>query len=130
MTHPETRRRFLAYFSGVGLTSTLLPGALWARMQDQQASEVTAEMIRESASVTGLAFTEEQAEAMAQGVNRNLRGYAALRDYHLDNSVAPVIHFNPLVPGMDVDRVPRPFRMSPAAGLRRPADLEQVRARM
>lgn len=35
------RRRFLAYFSGVGMTSTLLPGTLWARIQEQQADEVT-----------------------------------------------------------------------------------------
>ena len=32
-----SRRRFLSYFSGVGLTSTLLPGTLWARMQEQEA---------------------------------------------------------------------------------------------
>ena len=27
----EARRRFLAYFAGAGLSSTLLPGALWAQ---------------------------------------------------------------------------------------------------
>jgi Asp-tRNA(Asn)/Glu-tRNA(Gln) amidotransferase A subunit family amidase len=29
-----SRRRFLAYFSGIGLSSTLLPGALWSMVQD------------------------------------------------------------------------------------------------
>ena len=32
---PLERRRFLAYFTGAGLTSTLFPGVLWARMQDR-----------------------------------------------------------------------------------------------
>ncbi len=31
-----TRRRFLAYFSSVGLSSTLLPGVLWAQIQDEE----------------------------------------------------------------------------------------------
>ena len=69
-----TRRRFLAYFSGAGLTSTLLPGTLWARMQEQQAAEITPEMIQQAAAVSGMEFTTEQAEGMAQGVNRKAPG--------------------------------------------------------
>lgn len=121
-----SRRRFLAYFSGAGLTSTLLPGTLWSRMQEQEADEVTAAMIREASWVAGLELSEEQAEEMASGVNRNLAGQAQLFEYRLDNSVAPPLHFNPLVPGMKVDRTERPFRISPTAGLRRPGDLEDV----
>ena len=30
----ETRRRFLTHFSAIGLGSTLVPGVVWARMQD------------------------------------------------------------------------------------------------
>ncbi len=121
-----TRRRFLAYFSGAGVTSTLLPGALWARMQEQSVDEVTADMVREAAWVTGLEFDAEQAEAMAEGVNRNLRGQAELMEVRLDNSVGPPIHFSPLVPGMTLDRTERPFRPSSAKGVRRPGDLEDV----
>ena len=29
-----SRRRFTAYFSSVGLASTLLPGILWAKVQE------------------------------------------------------------------------------------------------
>ncbi|MEE8147837.1 MAG: amidase family protein, partial [Longimicrobiales bacterium] len=121
-----SRRRFLSYFSGVGLTSTLLPGTLWARMQQQQAQEVTPEMIREAATLSGLELTEEQADEMAEGVNRNLRGYAELHEYELHNSVAPPLYFSAIVPGTEIDRSERPFRVSSASGLRRPADLEEV----
>lgn len=121
-----SRRRFLAYFSGAGLTSTLLPGTLWARMQDQEAAEVTADMVRDAAWLSGLDLSEEQAEEMAEGVNRNLGRQAELMEHRLDNSVGPPIYFSPLVPGMEVDRTERPFRISDTSGVRRPANLEDV----
>ena len=125
-TETTSRRRFLSYFSGVGLTTTLLPGTLWARMQEQQAQEVTPEMIREAGTLSGLELTEEQAEEMAEGVNRNLAGYAELHEYELHNSVAPPLYFSALVPGTEIDRTERPFRVSVPTGLRRPADLEDI----
>ena len=97
--HTTDRRRFLAYFSSIGLTTTLLPGALWARMQEQQATTVTPDMIRHAGAVAGFEITPDHAEEMAEGVNRNLAGYAELRRFALDNSVAPPIVFSPLVPG-------------------------------
>ena len=83
-------------------------------------------MIRETAWVAGLDVSEEQVEEMAQGVNRNLAGQAELFDYRLDNSVAPPMFFSPLVPGMEIDRTERPFRISATSGVRRPSDLEDV----
>ena len=35
----HARRKFLAYFSGAGLTTTLFPGVLWARLQESGAEE-------------------------------------------------------------------------------------------
>jgi hypothetical protein len=40
----ESRRRFLNAFSGLGLGGTLLPGVLWAQMQQNGAQRVTPEM--------------------------------------------------------------------------------------
>ncbi len=62
------RRRFLAYFSGAGLTSTLFPGVLWARMQEEQAPGLTAEMVRGAEQLSGLAFTPEEREEMVRAV--------------------------------------------------------------
>lgn len=121
-----SRKAFLAYFSGVGLGSTLLPGTLWAQLSDQQAAEVTAQMVLDAGWVAGLELTEEQAEEVAEGVNRNLRSQGELWETPLDNSVGPPLYFSPLVPGMSVDRASRPFRISDTSGLERPADLEDV----
>lgn len=120
------RRRFLAYFSSVGLGSTLLPGVLWAKMQEQGAGRITAAMLKDALAVAGLDFTEAQREQLVNGVNQNLARYADLRAIHIDPDLAPPLYFSPLVPGTRLDRVARPFRPSALPRVRRTANLEDV----
>ena len=61
------RRSFLAYFSTLGLGSTLLPGVLWGKMQDQKSPTITKAMLRDAASVAGLTFTDQQLDAVLDG---------------------------------------------------------------
>ena len=54
------RRAFMAYFSSIGLGSTLLPGVLWAQIQgQQQAPEITKEMIASAEEVAGVQFSDD-----------------------------------------------------------------------
>ncbi len=122
----SSRRRFLGYFSGIGLSSSLLPGVLWSKMLDAQAQEITLAMIRDASALSGLDFTDDEAEALVEGVNRNLQGYTELREYKLENGVAPPIHFSTIVPGMKIDMVERPFRVSSFPDLERPKNLEDL----
>ena len=71
----DSRRRFLAYFSGTGLGATLLPGVLWGQMQQDGAQRVTPEMLKGALAMAGLTFSEEDQKAMLQGVNRNLTSF-------------------------------------------------------
>src|SRR5581483_6766659 len=121
-----SRRRFLAYFSTPGLTATLLPGALWARMQEDHAARVTAAMLDDALKVAGLEFTEEQRKEILNGVNQNLQRYEELRQIHIDPNIAPPLYYSPLVPGSRLDRTARPFRPSTPPALRRPANLEDA----
>ena len=125
MTLDENRRRFLAYFSGAGLSATVLPGLLWAQLQEQGLQTVTAEMLSGALAVAGLKFTEEDEKAMLQAVNRNLTNYEELRDLHIPNDVAPPFYFSPLTPGMKVSRTREPLRFS-TLSVRRPANLEDA----
>ncbi len=120
------RRAFLAYFSGLGLGPTLLPGVLWGKLEEQKAASVTKEMLRDAAAVAGLAFTDEQIERMLKGVNQNLSKYEELRKVQLENSVAPPLYFNPIVPGTKIDRTKRAFRRSEPRGVARPRNLEDA----
>ena len=121
-----TRRRFLTYFASVGLSSTLLPGVLWARVQQENAAQVTSAMLKDALAVSGLDFTDEQREQILNGVNQNLTRYAELRQIPIDSNIAPPMYFSPIVPGTRLDRVAKPFRPSAPPSLKRPANLEDV----
>ena len=99
---PETtydRRAFMAYFSTLGLSTTLLPGVLWAQVQQQQASPITKEMVADAEAIAGLSFTDEQRTAIAQGLGQLHNETAQLHKEPLDMSVFPAIVFDPVPPG-------------------------------
>ena len=45
-----SRRSFMAAFAAMGLGATAVPSTLWARLQEQQANELTASMINDGCS--------------------------------------------------------------------------------
>ena len=67
MSMPD-RRGFLAVFASAGLSSTLLPGVLWAQMQPGT-KVVTVEMVRESARLAGLTLTDEESQDLTASLS-------------------------------------------------------------
>jgi Asp-tRNA(Asn)/Glu-tRNA(Gln) amidotransferase A subunit family amidase len=120
------RRAFVNYFTGIGLGTTLLPGALWAQLQQQQEDRITKEMIKDAEALAGLEFTDAEREAMVRGVNANARNYAQLRAVDLPNSVPPAVQFDPVLPGMMLPTERRTPRFTKVSGVRRPANLEEL----
>jgi Asp-tRNA(Asn)/Glu-tRNA(Gln) amidotransferase A subunit family amidase len=120
------RRSFLGYFSSLGLAPTLFPGVLWAKLEEQKPRAITKEMLRTAAAVAGVQFTDPEFDAMLAGVNENLAKYQTLRKVELDNSVAPPLYFNPIVPGMKIDRTQRAFQMSAPPHVARSQNLEDL----
>jgi Asp-tRNA(Asn)/Glu-tRNA(Gln) amidotransferase A subunit family amidase len=118
------RRAFMAYFGATGLSTTLLPGALWALAQEQEV--VTKEMVAEAEKLAGLEFTDDERESIARGLTRNVRGYEQIRDVDLPNAVPPAVQFDPVLPGMTLPTMSRPIRYTRPTGVRRPANLEDV----
>ena len=106
----NSRRQFIEYFAGIGLSSTLLPGVLWADMQQLKTQKITKEMLKNAEEIAGLNFTEAQREMMLAGVNQNLHMYDELRQVHLDVSVEPAVRFSPILPGMRFDTERHAFR--------------------
>src|SRR5580704_19502214 len=119
------RRQFMAYFAGLGLGSTLLPGVLWARMQDAGAQEVTLAMVTDALKLAGVDLNEADRQATVQAANRALTTYKTLHTLHVPNDVSPPFHFSPIVPGMEVSRVKLPPHISTVT-VKRPANLEDV----
>ena len=120
------RRAFVAYFSAIGLGGTLLPGVLWAQAQQQGAAVVTKEMIASAEKIAGLEFTDEEREAMARGLDQNLRSWEQLREMPVPNSVSPAIVFDPVLPGTALATERRRPRLSDAPRVERPSRLEDV----
>lgn len=123
---PLSRRRFMAYFSSLGLSSTLLPGILWARFQEEKPQKITKAMIQEAEKLAGLEFTDQERELMLEGVNEFLEKYEKLRSVEIKNSVPPAIHFNPVLPGMNFEKERTPLRASRVKAPKVPANLEEV----
>jgi Asp-tRNA(Asn)/Glu-tRNA(Gln) amidotransferase A subunit family amidase len=120
------RRRFIGYFSTVGLGSSLLPGALLAVAQD--APEITVEMVGSAAKIAGLSFSEEAKERIARSLNGNrslLKQYESVRNLKIENSTPPAIVFNPVPPGMKTPTDRRPFKMSEIS-ISRPRSEEEL----
>jgi Asp-tRNA(Asn)/Glu-tRNA(Gln) amidotransferase A subunit family amidase len=122
----DTRRRFMAHFAGIGLGSTLVPGIVWARMQDQGTQRVTVAMVTEALKLQGIDLPEADRQAMVNAANQNLTRYEDVRKTHIPLDVSPPFHFSALAPGITVNRTRQPFRLSTAPVLKRPANLEDV----
>ena len=78
------------------------------------------------AKLAGIESTETEREALVNAANRALTGYEAARAIDIPNDVSPPFHFSSTVPGIEVDKTVRPFRLSAAPAVRRPANLEDV----
>src|SRR5687768_9035016 len=66
MSRSFDRRAFVNYFTGIGLGTTLLPGVLWARLQQQQEDRITKQMIKEAEALVGLEFSEAERDALVR----------------------------------------------------------------
>jgi Asp-tRNA(Asn)/Glu-tRNA(Gln) amidotransferase A subunit family amidase len=117
MSEFATRRRaILSYFAALGLSSQTADGQ----------PRVTRQMVIEAAAVSGIRFTDHELEAMLPLMNDHLDELAKLRETKLDNSVAPVLYFTPVVPGMTIDRTRQPLRPGRPPLLTRPRNLEDA----
>ncbi len=120
------RRALLAFFATTGFGHTLLPGVLWAQMQPGT-RKITLEMVRESARLAGLEWTDEECQDLVDSLSSLARGAEGIDKPTLTNGTPLPIHFDPNPTGV----TPRPlppaaFRLAPAARVRRPPNLESV----
>ena len=119
------RRRFLSVCSSLGLTSTLLPGVLWAMGQDTPS--ITPELLASACRVAGLEVDEEQRKLMVKTLNEQLVGARDIRAMDLPNSVSPAYSFDPVLPGGTTwDTAKRPMKVSAARPPRVGQDLEAL----
>jgi Asp-tRNA(Asn)/Glu-tRNA(Gln) amidotransferase A subunit family amidase len=118
------RRAFLSAAGRFGLASTLFPGVLYAMADEKQ--KITIAMIDEAAAIAGVSISDEYKEMMLDDLNGALKDYDAIHALKLSNSVSPALVFDPLLPGMQVNLERRPMRLSSAAQLKVPKNIEDL----
>jgi Asp-tRNA(Asn)/Glu-tRNA(Gln) amidotransferase A subunit family amidase len=119
------RRSFMGYFAGAGLTSTLFPGVLWAKLA--AGADITVETIASAEEVAGLHFDPAERELMLDGLKQQEQRIEALHKISLPNSVSPAIVFDPVPPGKKIPPpMNRPMVRSRSGVRAVPADIEQL----
>src|SRR5215831_10514258 len=119
------RRTFLAVCSRFGLTTTLLPGVLWA-MADEK-GKVTRQMIDSASFIADVPIADEYKDMMLESLNDYPKNFDAIYGLHIKNQVAPAVIFDPVVPGMKLETARHPLRISAApATASAPKNLEDV----
>jgi len=107
------RRLFLSACSAAGLTSPLLPGALWAMAADKP--KVTADLIDAAARVAGVSIADDQKQMMLDGLNDQAQASEAIQKLAIPNSVAPAFVFDPVPAGRTFVLANGPLRLSAPA---------------
>lgn len=121
----SARRTFLATCTTLGVSSTLFPGVLWAKVASGE--EITDASIVAAAEIAGVSFTDEERALMLDGLKSQTRNLLALHRIPLENAVAPAVIFTPLPHADAVPKGPqRPIVPSQFPPRARPADLESL----
>jgi Asp-tRNA(Asn)/Glu-tRNA(Gln) amidotransferase A subunit family amidase len=118
------RRTLLGFFAAAGLSHTLLPGVLWAQIQPGTKT-ITLDMVRESARLAGLEWTDEECRELTESLSSLARHAEGIDKATLTNASPLPLHFDPQPPGI----APRPpsaavFRVQTRGRVRRPSNLE------
>ena len=121
-----TRRGFLRSISAGGVSSVLFAEGLSAEVKEKQSGELDTNVIEQAERIAGLDFTQEQREMMLDGLKEQLESFKKLREMGLDNSVYPALYFNPVPPGVTLEKEQRPLRMSKVKNIQPPKDLEDA----
>ncbi len=120
------RRDFMACMTAMGLSTSLLPKVLWAKIQENKTVDITKEMLIDAEKLASLQFTDVQRDLMLEGLNDQLKSFEKLRTVPIDNSTAPALQFNPIPSGMTFDKQRKPIKTSKTPNRKLPADLEEL----
>jgi Asp-tRNA(Asn)/Glu-tRNA(Gln) amidotransferase A subunit family amidase len=120
------RRQFLAVFAATNLSSTLLPGILWAQIQPGTRT-ITVEMVRGSAELAGLTMSDEEAQDLATSLSSLSKHAEQIDKPTLTNASPLPLQFDPRPHGMALAALPPALvRMEPVPAVRLPTSLEAV----
>jgi Asp-tRNA(Asn)/Glu-tRNA(Gln) amidotransferase A subunit family amidase len=142
------RRTFLGICSATGIASTVFAESLWGMAQSAATpqatptttpapaptgehelpagTKLTPAMIGAAAAVAGLKFSEDEIKLMVNGLNDRLGDYRQIWGLKIQNQVAPVLTFDPLLHGTKFDTQRREMRLGRVVAPGTPKNIEDV----
>ena len=128
------RRKFLAVSATFGVAHTLFPGVLLGIAEAQAAAapekkeppKITKAMIDDAATIADVHISDEYKEMMLDNLNDALKDYDAIHALQLQNSVAPALVFQPILPGTKIKAPVGPTKLSTIAAVETPRNIEDV----
>jgi Asp-tRNA(Asn)/Glu-tRNA(Gln) amidotransferase A subunit family amidase len=120
------RRAFLGIFATAGLSSTLLPGILWAQIQPGT-RKISVQMVREAAGLAGLTLSDEDSADLTSSLSSLAKHAEEIDKATLTNASPLPIHFDPRPSGVTLPPPPAAvFRLEAAPSVTRPRNLEAI----
>ena len=84
----------ISFISCVFLIISFLLGAFVADRSDSE--KITVAIVKQAQKIMNLDFSDAEADSMLKDLNDQRESYAALRELHIPNEVAPALNFNPV----------------------------------
>lgn len=113
-------------FIFIFLIGLLVIGGAFALYYFKGGKKITTEDIKAAEKIIGLNFTRKERKMMLDNLKDNLSRYKELRKVNIQNQVPPSILFNPVVPGMSLEKEQKPFTYSAYAEIQMPDNFEDI----
>jgi Asp-tRNA(Asn)/Glu-tRNA(Gln) amidotransferase A subunit family amidase len=121
------RRAFMGYFATIGLSTTLLPGVLWAQANQQQGTPITKEMVAAAEQIAGLEFTDAERTAIANGLAGTRSSIQRLHANPIAYDTFPSFVFDPVPPGEKMPAIAQsPMVRAKVPLMARPTSLDEL----
>lgn len=119
------RRTLLKAIAATGIGSAMFHRAV-AAMQRTADEELTIDSIKQAEWITDVELTDEEREEILDSVRANNRQHQKLREFALDASVGPAVHFRPLSAIDDIPAVQRSIQVAEPSVVQLPTADEDI----
>ncbi len=104
----------------------LIFGGAFALYYFKGAKKITTKDIQSAEKIVGLRFSGKERKLMLENLRRNIRNYKQMREIIMENHVPPSIQFNPVLPGMIIEKEPILFSFSADPEIQVPENLQDL----
>jgi len=108
------------------LVAVILFGGAFALYHFKGGKNITIKDIQAYEKIIGLEFSKKERKMMLNSIQRSSSSYKELRKIEIPNSTPPAFLFNPMIPGLKVDKERKPFLYTAEESITVPENFEDL----